>query len=396
MSEITEDILSECRTFFKETGRHFANYFLRYAVDHRNDGSRIEAEYANLLTAARYCRDTDNYSDLLVLREVLQPHLDLHGHWNASLMLNEWAIAAAQMCGDRISVVRFTHDRADILHQCGEYRQAEQLYRSSEEAYLVLGENGMALRSRHMCALVVRAQGRLGEAAQLCDTTIADAQRLGLNHWLPHPLYVRALLARDCGDIRRARQCIEESLSHLAGSDELVMIGQCRHFLGELALRQGRFDEARSQLKKSLELSQQVGILRRVVATQRLLGDLARDEGQYDEADNLYHGAFGTAIRLGDQPQMARLLLSQARLAVIQERRQEAIDMLRSARITYQRIGDPRGVVMTSLLLARWYLKQGQFGRAVLVGATALKTVRLTSLLQPRTLLGAIRQRGDW
>ena len=93
---------------------------------------------------------------------------------------------------------------------------------------------------------------------------------------------------------------------------------------------------------------------------------------------------------------MARLLLSQAKLAVMREQSQEAIDMLQSARSTYQEIGDLRGMAMASLLVAQLYLKRKQLGRAVQAAASTLRAIQLNDLLRPGTLLGAIRQRGDW
>lgn len=386
----------EHQSVFQLTGQHFVDYFLRYAGDHCNDWSRLEEEHVNLLTAARYCWNAGNHANLLACRETLQPYLDLQGHWADSLMLNEWAAATAEARGDPISAARFTHDRADIHHQRGEYRQAERLYQLSEQAYAELEEEAMALRSRHMRVLVIRVQGRLAEAARLCRATIADARRLQLHRWLAHPLYVQALLARDRRDFRQARQCIEESLDRLGSSDEPAMIAQCRHFLGELALLQGYLTEARAQLEKSLLLSQKVGILRRVAATQRLLGDVARAEEQNDEADKLYRKAIATATRLGDRPQQARVLLSQAQLAADLGNRQHALDLLHKANVIYQEIGDARGEVGVSLLLARSYLRQSQFGVMVRLGGAALRVGWRAELLRPRVLVGMVVRKGRW
>jgi tetratricopeptide (TPR) repeat protein len=73
---------------------------------------------------------------------------------------------------------------------------------------------------------------------------------------------------------------------------------QCHHFLGELALLQGRLTEARAQVEKSLRLSQSAGILRRVAATQRLLGDVSWAEGDYGEANDLYCAAVEITAQL--------------------------------------------------------------------------------------------------
>jgi hypothetical protein len=55
----------------------------------------------------------------------------------------------------------------------------------------------MAMKSRHMRSLAVRAQRRLNEARQLCESTICESLKLGQHRWLAHPFYVLALLARD-------------------------------------------------------------------------------------------------------------------------------------------------------------------------------------------------------
>lgn len=384
------------RNIFHDAGQHYADYFWHYTDEHRDDWLELKTEYANLLVTAQYCRDHGDYKTLVALRDALQPHLDLQGHWIDALTLNEWATAAARASGDQVSVARYTHDRADILNQLGEYRQAEGLYQASEETYLALGEKGMALRSRHMRALVIRAQGRLTQADRLCETTIADAQQLGLERWLAHPLYVRALLARDRGDFNQAGHWIHEGLARLADSDERALIAQCHHFLGELALLQRSLTESRAHLEISLQLSQEVGILRRVAATQRLLGDVARAEGHDEEADTLYRKALALASQLGDRHQQARVLLARARLIASHSRKQEAIGLLESAKAIYQAIGDSRGVVGTSLLLLPMCLAQRRLNMALQHGYDALKVAWATGLLRPSVLIGIMRRRVKW
>jgi tetratricopeptide (TPR) repeat protein len=388
--------LVEYRALFHQTRQHFSHYFLQYAISHRNDWEWLEAEYLNLLPAAQHCHNAGNYDELLSFRDALQPYLDLQGHWRDSLTLSEWTIAAAKVLGDQITATRFTHDRADMLHQRGKYSQAERLYQACEQNYLDLGEKEMALHSRHMRVLVIRAQGQLTKAEQLCEATITDAQNLGMHSWLAHPLYVRALLARDWGDFRRAYLSIEESLSRLAESNEPAMTAQCLHFLGELAFLEGRLTEARTHLERSLQLSRSISILRRVAATQRLLGDVARVEGHLDEANNLYSEAFDMATHMGDQPQQARILLSQAQLAASLMRRQKAIGLLQNALAIYEQIGDPRGKVATSLSLSQLYLKQKDFSLALHQGRMTLKTIWEAKLLHLRVLAGVLRRRGKW
>jgi len=42
-------------TMFYGSGRYFADYFLQHASNHHDDWPWLEADYANLLAAARHC-----------------------------------------------------------------------------------------------------------------------------------------------------------------------------------------------------------------------------------------------------------------------------------------------------------------------------------------------------
>src|SRR6266702_3940517 len=53
-----------------------------------------------------------------------------------------------------------------------------------------------------------------------------------------------------------------------------------------------------------------------MATTQRLLGDLARSERNYEEARQWYSEALAIANQLGDQPEMGRLFLAQAKLMI--------------------------------------------------------------------------------
>lgn len=382
---------AESIEFFRQATTQAVAYRLSLAQREAANYKVLEDELPNLWETLRWIYERKAWDLIVAFREALQPFLDLRGYWVQSLMLNEWARQAAQILGDAVSAARWTHDQADILQQQGRYQEAEELYQASEEAYRILNEDEMSLRSRHMRSLVVRAQGRQAKAESLCETTISGARELGLDLWLAHPLYVRGLLARDRGDFQRAKQSIEDSLSLLADTDEQAMIAQCQHFLGELALRQGALVEARAHLNASLQLSRQVGILRRVTTAQRALGDLARLEGRYREAEQAYHEAFTMATKLGDQPQVAQLFLSQARLKAKLGQATSEADSLQGALSMYEQIQDARGVAVACLLLARWYLWQRQWRPALQMTLRAFTMVRLVNIHNPWALLNLLR-----
>ena len=381
-------------TFFRQALDKAIAYRLSFAQREKQNHRLLEREMPNLWEAIRQSYQEQDWKRVSAFRDALQPFLDLHGYWAQSLVLNEWACEAARALGDAVSAVRWTHDRADILHQRGEYREAERLYQDCEEAYRAMGEKAMALKSRDKRSLVVRAQGRITEAEYLCRTTISEARDLGLDHWVAHPLYVLALLVRDQGDLQKAEQCVAESL-HLADPGEIELIAHDYHFLGELAFLRGDLAQARAHLEKSLRLSQQIGIMRRIAATQRLLGDVARGEGRYEEAEHIYNEALGIVTQLGDRPVLARLLLSKAKLLIRRKQVQDATMMLKAAISIYKEIGDARSVGGVSLLLLWQYLRQGHWLQALRVGFAAFRVVFSSGLLL-RVLFNLRRLRTWW
>ena len=183
---------------------------LSFAQRESNNYEALEDELPTLWEVAQKSYQRKAWKVVLAFQDALRPFLDRRGYWSRSLMLNGWAIEAAQALADEISLVRCTHDRADILHQQGNYHEAERLYQRCEAGYRTLGEHAMAMKSRHMRSLAVRGQGRFIEAKQLCESTIREAHELGQDQWLAHPFYVLALLARDqrasgCGPASRRR-----------------------------------------------------------------------------------------------------------------------------------------------------------------------------------------------
>jgi tetratricopeptide (TPR) repeat protein len=347
--------------FFQQAEGNAIAYRLSMAQKEAGNYDRLERKLPNLWEAVRQTYRLQAWTALLAFREALQPVLDLRGYWKQSILLNEWACEGAYALGDRLNAIRWTHDRADMQHQQGNYAEAARVYQNCEEAYRAIGEQALALKSRHMRCLVLRAQGRSLEARQLCETTLRETSQLGLTAWMAHPLYVKGLLLRDLGAILQVERCIEQSLALLTTqppTTEEAMIAQCYHFLGETALRRGNPEQARERLLTSLHLSQQVGITRRVAATQRALGNLERSESHFEEAERLYSEAFNSVTRLGDRPELAKLQLARAQMLMQQHETKEAILGLRAARVLFQEMGDARGMMGSALLCAQCALRQ--------------------------------------
>lgn len=361
--------------------------------DHLTNDTLSEDELLNILGTVKDCYLRKRWMKLIEYQDILQHYLDLQGQWQTAIRINEWACEAAQALGDDINVARWTHDRADICNQQGQYKQAEALYVTAESAYIELGMSESALMSRHQRTLVLRAQGNIVQAKKLCAATIKEAQKLNMGNWLAHPYYIQALIERDFGDFAAAENTIAKCLEIFNQISDTIMIAHCHHFLGELLLlKKADSKIVKPHLEYSLQLSEQAGILRRVAATQRLLGDMERFEESYEKADYYYNQAFEISTQVGDQPQLARLLISKAMLAKQMNRERDSINSFQSAIQTYQKTGDARGIAGVSILLAQELFRQGQLLRAIALAFSGLKAGWTNRLLNPRILLGVLRR----
>lgn len=393
MSEKTIDDHMRLRAFFEQAEFWAKAYRLAFVQREMHNYQALETNFDLLWRTARHCYEQQDWEALITFREAFQPFLDLQGFWDHSLILNKWVESAAKARGDFFNLARWRHDRADMLNQQGKYHDAEQLYRQSEKQYRHLHQAEWALKSRHMRALVVRAQGRTAEALHLCQTTLEEARELKLGTWLAHPLYVQALFLRDQGYRERAAAFVEESLALLAKTQEYAMIGQCHNFLGEVALHQKRLPLARSHLETAFHFVQLSSGVRRLVTTQRFLGDLALAEGKYEEAARIYEEILATyaSQRLDDKPFLARVLLSKANLLRNMKRLPEAVQMLEGSVALYKETSNTRGCISASFVLAGSYIRQWAWWKGTRLFLWTFKKAFAAGLLHPRRLLVLLR-----
>ena len=388
---ISRDSQLELVLFYQQVLNKAITTRLSFAQRESNNYLALEDELPNLWEVVQNSYLQEAWNVVLAFQDTLGSFLDQRGYWTQSLILNGWAHEAAQALTDEIRMVRCMHDRADILHQQGQYHEAERLYQACESGFRRQGEHAMAMKSRHMRSLAVRGQGRYIEAERLCESVLREAKGLGQNQWLAHPFYVLALLARDRGNYHEATQWIRESLEHLAVREEVAMLAQCHHFLGDVAFLQGDVTGARAELEISLQLSRQIGNLRRMATTIRQLGDLDRAQRNYEQARQCYEEALEIASQLGDQPEIGRLFIAQGELMLNLKQPHDAVLFLTGALTTYKAIGHARGAAKAALLLLGLHLRQGQIAQALRVAELAWRTANSAGILHPANLYRLLR-----
>ncbi len=354
----------------------------------------LRTEWDNIWIAAQESYKLNQWDALIAFRDAVHACLNALGYWQEGLWLDAKACEAPEAVAVPLDIARWTHDMGDIFHSLGRYLEAEEKYKIGEKLYRACGQPDMAVRSAHMCSMVLLAQGRAKEASSLCERCITESQSLGLGNWVAHPLYVRGLLARDAGQFTKAAQCVEQSLALVKVADDKAMEAQCLHLLGEIALLRGNVESAINYLQDSCVISEVTGMQHRLSSSLRLLADIARDQGNFHDAQALYDRLLKMPWQSGDKVSLARIYLSMARLHNVLGQPGLALGQLQSATAIYDVLQDARGAAVTQVLLARQYLLLRKWRQAVTSLWQALKTARIAGFLSTNGAVTLLRRIG--
>jgi predicted ATPase/class 3 adenylate cyclase len=122
-------------------------------------------------------------------------------------------------------------------------------------------------------------------------------------------LRMGTLIAIKQGDLETARRMAEamRELGHAKG-DEARSLGDAPHFLGIIAMEEGRFDEARTFIEQAKSIREPFGLGRGLQSTVHNLGLLAMAQGDYGRARPELESSLAMSKELGSEEQIANSL----------------------------------------------------------------------------------------
>jgi predicted ATPase/tetratricopeptide (TPR) repeat protein len=173
-----------------------------------------------------------------------------------------------------------------------------------------------------------------------------------------------ANLVRSAGDDRRARELLEQGLSHFtdSGSDQGRADSWAR--LAHVELSEGNLDEAADLFERARRVREQLGDRRGGALALVGLGQVATRRGEHERAADLLQEALDTFRRAGDRWglistlwRIADLELARDRPAVAEERLEEALAVVGETRRV-------RWTAVTCANLAELVLRRGDEARA--------------------------------
>ena len=273
---------------------------------------RLRAERANLRAAMEHYERSGAWVDLLRLATALTIFWYRTGVRNEDLAWVELALDRAPDADDHL------RGRAYFgLAICrGEQGRSDEAMAACTESHRLLqatGDEAWLARVLNSLAGLTRDAGQAAEAAPLVDEVIALRRRLAdpaLS--LRIPLHNRAIVAMDLGDVATARRCLAEE-RELAAGDELEE-AWVDSTLADLAIAEGRSEDARSLLGRALPVLREHDAESRLVELVDSLAALAVSLGRLPEAAVLVGAADRAMADTGAVQVRADVLLRQRRV----------------------------------------------------------------------------------
>lgn len=219
----------------------------------------------------------------------------LHGLHVAHIPLDDWTamatlgLDAAQRLGDRRAQA-LLHETLGVAHKAaGRLDQAADHHRTARDLFNRLGEQPGAIMANHSLGLIQLQQRDLQQARASFERTLAFARRPGNEDWSAPALCCLAYTYAEAGDLPRAAQLAEQSLTELARRPAAAYLRvDPLLLLARLEREADRHDQAADRLAQTSNIVEQLDhrALEHAVLLER--AQLEHATGHHEQALELY------------------------------------------------------------------------------------------------------------
>ncbi|HEU5103349.1 MAG TPA: tetratricopeptide repeat protein, partial [Roseiflexaceae bacterium] len=218
--------------------------------------------------------------------------------------------------------------------------------------------------------------GDLQRAAQCFDESVSLARHTGDQTALSNATHALSWIYRFHGDYARSVALLEESiaLDQQLGDDHGVAMGFAN--LAYCTCEQGAFDQTATLLQQSLAIFRRIGSTIGIEYTQMLQGKLACCQGDLARAATLLRENIAISHQIGDKTWRARSLNYLGLVVYHQGDMHDATAIFDEALALAQAIGSGRELVETLYGLGRVALREGAVERAVTLLSESLILAR--------------------
>lgn len=260
-----------------------------------NDWQIIEVALKRLLT-------NQDFPSIVRLRRIFN---SLYAHDTITDLeilglLEENAIVAARLLGDKYELGHLLGSKGHNLHRQGHHLKAIQTFDESAQSYLEINENILSLKSYYMTSLCYRALGDRRKAKEILQDILEKTDPA--DPWRANPNQVMAWLLQDEGKLSDAEDLLRQCLSQYRKmTDADMLIAGALADLAEISGILGRHQEASDLFVTSLSIfSEHRGQFERQEARTLLkYSELLMHQKKFSSAKKLLNHADDKVSRYG-------------------------------------------------------------------------------------------------
>ncbi len=259
---------------------------------------------------------------------------------------------------------------AHFAHQQSKDAEALQLYMLSLE-----GLNGFPERAEALagCAESLRVQGRLDEAWVRFEEAIEEAERWGDALLLNHVRLKYGDFLQFLGEYGKAERLLDAALDYFGGVADSVNLDRTQRNLGILHLARCQFGKARLAFQQSANLCHERGDQKSGADAERGLALIALRNGRWDEARRRLLSARKVWEEDGHDRWLAVFDLHLAEVAYHTSNNVEAYALLNSAEAHVVRTSAPNSTAFALYLRGLLACRAGNLANALHLHREALK-----------------------
>jgi tetratricopeptide (TPR) repeat protein len=280
-------------------------HYSAYAEAHKQttaaDYDVLETELANIFAAIEQARISEEWSAVVsTVYALLEGCLRVRGYWDESVKYGRVLAEAARKAGDkRAEGWAWTSAIGWILIQQGHYEQGREAVEKGLQAFREAGSEWGCWQARRYLGHAYHAGGDLNRARATYLSALRDA-KAAYSARFP----TLALLRRYVRFVRRNRHRGKWTWGAFVATRRADYRSITAHYyndLGNLALEEGRLDEARAYFEQALAHFRQLGREMEIGIVLNGLAHVARKQGAWEEARRLYTTVEGNSRGYGSE-----------------------------------------------------------------------------------------------
>jgi predicted ATPase len=318
------------------TYARMANYYLRFAQQHRKDFITLERDWDNISAGMRVAYGQELWQDVIEYGYALTETCFARGFFAEARRIYPWVCEAAEKLEEQEAYIASTINWGRAYIEQGFYPEAKEiltrLLRICEQA---ADENGAANAKLHLARVEIEQSNY-----DLAEKLLAECHRI------------------------REKRGDRVELAE-------VMLGQSR-----IHYRLFRYDQAAELAERALQILKTLPPSSQVIAALRRLALIARVQKDLDRAERYCREAIAFCEQLQDRVELASALFALGQLYQSRGDLEQARRYLEQSRDLTRITGDPKSEAYVLDFLGSVYAELKMYEPAYAAGKTSLDTLR--------------------